>query len=144
MGFGLPAAIGAVLGAPGRTVCCFMGDGGLQMSIQELGTIMEQQTPVKMILLNNNYLGNVRQWQDMFWNKRRSFTRMMNPQYVQIAAAYNISYRVVVDRADLVAVIDEMLDTDGPFLMECAVKDDDDVLPITPPGLSVDEMQLEI
>ena len=144
MGFGLPAAIGAAFGAEGRTICCFMGDGGLQMSIQELGTIMEQRTPVKMILLNNNYLGNVRQWQDMFWNKRKSFTRMMNPQYELVASAYNIGYRVVVDRADLAAAIEEMLATDGPFLLECAIKEDDDVLPMTPPGKNVDEMQLEI
>ena len=144
MGFGLPAAIGAAFGAQDRTICCFMGDGGLQMSIQEFGTIMEQRTPVKMILLNNNYLGNVRQWQDMFWNKRKSFTRMMNPQYELIASAYNIGYRVVQDRADLSAAIEEMLAADGPFLLECAIKEDDDVLPMTPPGKNVDEMQLEI
>lgn len=144
MGFGLPAAIGAAFGAQDRTICCFMGDGGLQMSIQEFGTIMEQRTPVKMILLNNNYLGNVRQWQDMFWNKRKSFTRMMNPQYELVASAYNIGYRMVVDRADLAAAIEEMLATDGPFLLECAVREDDDVLPMTPPGKNVDEMQLEI
>ncbi len=144
MGFGLPAAIGASFGINNRTICCFTGDGGLQMSIQEFGTIMEQRTPIKIILLNNNYLGNVRQWQDMFWNKRKSFTRMMNPKYSMIAEAYNIGYRAVVDRADLAAAVDEMLSTDGPFLLECAIKDDDDVLPMTPPGKNVDEMQLEI
>ena len=144
MGFGVPAAIGAVFGAPERTVCAFMGDGGLQMCIQELGTIMEQQTPVKMILLNNNYLGNVRQWQDMFFNRRKSFTRMLNPKYAKIAEAYGIAYRCVVDRSDLRNAVDEMLSTKGPFLLECAILEEDDVLPITPPGMSVDEMMLDV
>ena len=90
MGFGLPAAIGATFGCPDRTVCVFMGDGGLQMNIQELGTIMEQKAPVKIILLNNNYLGNVRQWQAMFFGHRYSFTPMLNPDYMKIAEAYEI------------------------------------------------------
>ena len=144
MGYGLPASIGATFGAPDRTICCFMGDGGLQMSIQEMGTIMEQRSPVKMILLNNNYLGNVRQWQDMFWERRKSFTRMLNPDYSQVAAAYHIGYRAVTDRAELKDAVQEMLNTAGPFLLECAVLEDDDVLPITPPGKSVDEMMLEV
>ena len=144
MGYGLPAAIGATFGAPGRTICCFMGDGGLQMVIEELGTIMEQGSPVKMIILNNNYLGNVRQWQDMFWNKRKSFTHMLNPQFRYIAQAYGIGYRLLIDRSELQASVEEMLSTPGPFLLECVIKEDDDVLPITPPGMSVDEMMLEI
>ena len=143
MGYGMPAAIGATF-AVDRTVVCFMGDGGFQMNIQELGTIMEQQSPVKMILLNNNYLGNVRQWQDMFWQRRKSFTKMMNPSYEQIAKGYGIPYEVVVDRTTLHAAIDHMLSTEGPFILECAIKEDDDVLPMTPPGLSVDDMMLEI
>ncbi|MBO4850619.1 MAG: biosynthetic-type acetolactate synthase large subunit [Prevotella sp.] len=144
MGYGLPAAIGATFGAPERTICCFMGDGGLQMCIEELGTIMEQRSPVKMIMLNNNYLGNVRQWQDMFWNKRKSFTYMLNPQFRYIAQAYGIGYRALIDRSELQAAVQEMLNTPGAFLLECAIKEDDDVLPITPPGMSVDEMMLEI
>lgn len=144
MGFGLPAAIGATFGAPDRTVCLFVGDGGLQMTIQELGTIMEQGAPVKIILLNNNYLGNVRQWQAMFWNRRYSFTPMMNPDYELIAQAYGIAARTVIERADLGAAIDEMLSTDGPFLLQCAVKEEDNVLPMTPPGANVDEMLLEV
>ena len=144
MGFGMPAAIGASFGAPDRTVCVFMGDGGLQMSIQELGTIMEQQTPVKMILLNNNYLGNVRQWQDMFFERRKSFTRMLNPDYAQVCSAYHIGYRKVTDRACLAAAVDEMLATKGPFLLECMIREEDNVLPMTPPGKSVDEMMLDI
>lgn len=144
MGFGLPAAIGATFGAPDRTVCIFTGDGGLQMSIQEMGTIMEQQAPVKIILMNNNYLGNVRQWQDMFFNKRKSFTRMINPDYGKICEGYNIPYIFVSERDELEDAISRMLSTDGPFLLECAVKEEENVLPMTPPGKSVDEMLLEI
>ncbi len=144
MGYGLPAAIGAVFGAPDRQVCLFMGDGGLQMSIQEFGTIMEQQTPVKMVLLNNNFLGNVRQWQDMFFERRKSFTRMLNPRYESICKAYGIGYRLVRDRARLAEAVDEMLRTPGPFMMECVIREEDNVLPITPPGKSVDEMLLGI
>lgn len=144
MGFGIPAAIGATFGAPDRTVCMFCGDGGFQMTIQELGTIMEQRCPVKMILLNNNYLGNVRQWQYMFFNKRYSFTPMLNPDYEKIAAGYGIPCKTIVDRKDLDAAIQEMLRTDGPFILQCAVKEEDNVLPMTPPGGNVDEMLLEI
>ena len=99
---------------------------------------------IKIIFLNNNYLGNVRQWQDMFWQKRKSFTRMMNPSYEQIAKGYGIPYEVVLDRNTLHASIDRMLSTEGPFILECAIKEDDDVLPMTPPGMSVDDMMLEI
>lgn len=144
MGFGLPAAIGASFGAPERTICCFCGDGGFQMSIQELGTIMEQQAPVKMILLNNNYLGNVRQWQDLMFGGRHSFTDMMNPHYAEIAKAYNIPYDVVIDRKDLQEKVEKMIATKGPYLLECAIKPDEDIVPMTMPGHSVDEMQLEL
>ena len=144
MGYGMPAAIGATFGAPDRTVCCFMGDGGFQMCIEELGTIMEQQAPVKMILMNNNYLGNVRQWQDMFWKRRKSFTRMKNPCYELIAKGYGIPYQAVVDRKDLAEAVQKMLSTKGPFILECAILEDDDVLPMTPPGMNVDDMMLSI
>ncbi|MBR1467604.1 MAG: biosynthetic-type acetolactate synthase large subunit [Bacteroidaceae bacterium] len=144
MGFGIPAAMGACYGVPERTVCMFCGDGGFQMTIQELGTIMENRIPVKMILLNNNFLGNVRQWQYMFFNKRYSFTPMTNPDYEKIAEGYDIPCRTVVERADLDDAIREMLETDGPFLLQCAVKEEDNVLPMTPPGSSVDEMLLEV
>ena len=143
MGFGLPAAIGATFGRPDRTVCVFMGDGGLQMNLQELGTVMEQQAPVKMILLNNNYLGNVRQWQAMFFNRRYSFTPMLNPDYMQIAAAYGIPSRQVMERTDLASAIDEMLSTEGPFLLEVCVEEEGNVMPMTPPGGSVNQMLLE-
>ena len=114
------------------------------MNIQELGTIMENQSPVKMIMMNNNYLGNVRQWQDMFFQQRKSFTRMMNPRYELIAKAYNIPYNVVIDRADLKASIEKMLATDGPYILECAVKEEDNVAPMIAPGHSIDDMMLEI
>ena len=144
MGYGMPAAIGATFGAPERQVCCFMGDGGFQMCIEELGTIMEQKAPVKMILMNNHYLGNVRQWQDMFWMRRKSFTKMLNPCYELIAQGYDIPYVAVTDRKDLATAVEKMLATDGPFIMECAIKEDDDVLPMTPPGMNVNDMKLEI
>ena len=144
MGFGLPAAIGATFGAPDRTVCLFVGDGGLQMTIQELGTIMEQKAPVKIILLNNNFLGNVRQWQAMFFNGHYSFTPMLNPDYELIAKAYDIPCQTVTERQDLAAAIERMLQTDGPYLLQCAVIEEDNVLPMTPPGANVDEMLLEL
>ena len=144
MGYGMPAAIGATFGAPDRIVCMFTGDGGLQMSIQELGTIMEQQCPVKIILMNNNYLGNVRQWQDMFYNKRRSFTHMLNPDYGKISAAYGIPYSFVSNRDELEGGIEKMLASDGPYILECAVKEEENVLPMIPPGKSIGEMLLEL
>ncbi len=143
MGFGIPAAIGATFGAPDRTVCLFVGDGGMQMTIQELGTIMEQGAPVKIILLNNNYLGNVRQWQEMFFSHRYSFTPMLNPDYELIAKGYNIPAKTVVERKDLDAAIAEMLSTPGPYLLQCAIKEEDNVMPMVPPGANIDEMILE-
>ena len=143
MGFGMPAAIGATFGRPDKTVCVFMGDGGFQMNLQELGTIMEQKAPVKMIMLNNNFLGNVRQWQAMFFGGRYSFTPMLNPDYLQIAAAYGIPARRVMTREELHEAIAEMLATDGPFLLETCVVEEGNVLPMTPPGGSVNQMLLE-
>ena len=143
MGYGLPAAIGATFGAPQRTVCLFLGDGGLQMTIEELGTIMEQHSPVKIILLNNNYLGNVRQWQHLFFHNRYSFTPMMNPDYEKIAEAYNIPALTVTRREDLDNAIQQMLHTDGPFLLQAAVLAEDNVLPMCCPGHDVDDMMLE-
>ena len=114
------------------------------MSIQEVGTIMEQQGPVKMILLNNNYLGNVRQWQDLMFGGRRSFTHMMNPRYADIAKGYGIPYDLVVGRNDLEKKVIQMLNTEGPYLLECVIKEDEDIVPMTMPGKSVDEMQLTL
>lgn len=143
MGFGLPAAIGATFGRPDRTVCAFMGDGGLQMNLQELGTIMEQKAPVKIILLNNNFLGNVRQWQAMFFHHRYSFTPMLNPDYMKIASAYDIPARRVFTREELHEAIDEMLATEGAYLLEACVVEEGNVLPMTPPGGAVNQMLLE-
>lgn len=144
MGFGLPAAIGATFGAPERTVCLFLGDGGLQMCIQELGTIMEQRCPVKIILLNNNYLGNVRQWQAMFFSHRYSFTPMMNPDYNMIASAYAIPNETVTEREQLEDAIRRMITTEGPYLLQIAVIEEGEVLPMCCPGNDVDDMLLEI
>lgn len=143
MGYGLPAAIGAKIAMPHRTVCLFTGDGGMQMNIQELGTIMEQGVAVKMILLNNNYLGNVRQWQELFFNHRYSWTPMLNPDYSLIAQGYGIASRLVVEREELDDAIREMIECDGPFLLHVAVKEEANVMPMTPPGATVSEMIFE-
>ena len=112
------------------------------MSIQEFGTIMETGAPVKMILLNNNYLGNVRQWQELFFGKRYSFTPMVNPDYMKIAEAYGIPSLTVTDRADLADAINTMLTTDGPFLLEAAIMQGENVMPMTPPGGAVNVMMM--
>ena len=143
MGFGIPAAVGAALGRPDRTVCVFTGDGGLQMMMQEFGTIMEHRIPVKMILLNNSYLGNVRQWQELFYNRRYSFTHLENPDFQVIASAYGIPSRRVLAREDLKSAVDEMLSADGPFFLEACVAEEGNVMPMTPPGKPIDNMLME-
>lgn len=143
MGFGLPAAIGATYGAPDRDVCLFLGDGGLQMTIQELGTIMEHKAPVKIILLNNNYLGNVRQWQAMFFNRRYSFTPMTNPDFMKIAEAYGIPCATVVERKNLAQAVKTMMETKGAYLLQVAVEEEGNVMPMCAPGHDVDDMVLE-
>lgn len=143
MGYGLPAAIGATFAEKERPICLFVGDGGLQMTIQEFGTIMEYKCPVKIVLLNNNFLGNVRQWQNMFFRKRYAFTHMLNPDYSQIAAAYGIPFERVDNRSNLKAVVERMLKADGPYFVEACIMEEDDVMPMTPPGASVHEMLLE-
>ncbi|NLZ73426.1 MAG: biosynthetic-type acetolactate synthase large subunit [Bacteroidales bacterium] len=142
MGFGLPAAIGAHIGDPNRTVCLFLGDGGLQMTIQEFGVIMENRLPIKMILLNNSYLGMVRQWQELFFDKRYSFTPMCNPDFIAIAAAYNIQAKKVTNREDLPQAINEMLSTEGPYFMDVSVIKEGMVYPMTPAGGTVNKMIL--
>lgn len=142
MGFGLPAAIGAKMGAPQRTVCLFCGDGGIQMTIQELGTIMQYGTAVKIIILNNNFLGNVRQWQDLFFDKRFSQTPMLNPDFVAIAHAYNIKAENVEYRRDANAAIRRMMEHDGPYLLNVNIREEDMVMPMTPAGDNVDHIML--
>ncbi len=137
MGFGLPAAIGAKFGAPDRTVCFFTGDGGLQMTIQELGTIMQERLDVKIILLNNNFLGMVRQWQELFFGKRYSFTEMENPDFVAIARAYGIGAREVLKREELDEAIREMLAHDGAYLLVADVEPQGMVYPMIPAGATV-------
>lgn len=143
MGFGLPAAIGASFGAPDRTVCLFCGDGGLQMTIQELGTIMETGTTVKIILLNNSFLGMVRQWQELFFNERYSSTPMVNPDYVKIASAYGIKGRSIQQREELEAAIEEMLNTPGSYLLEVGVVEKGMVYPMTPAGDTITHIIME-
>ena len=142
MGFGLPAAIGAKMGCPDRTVCFFTGDGGLQMTIQELGTIMEYGTAVKIILLNNNFLGNVRQWQELFFKGRFSQTPLLNPDFVMIARAYGIQAEDVDSRDKLDGAIKRMLDHDGPYLINVNIDETDMVFPMTPAGGDVDFVML--
>ncbi|CAK7003350.1 MAG: Acetolactate synthase large subunit [Petrimonas sp.] len=140
MGFGLPAGIGAKYGAPDRTVCIFVGDGGLQMSIQELGTILEYNIDVKIILLNNNYLGMVRQWQELFFDERYSETHLKNPDFVKIAEAYGIRGRKVTDRKELDSAIEEMLSHKGAYLLEAVVETKGMVYPMVPAGGSVTDI----
>lgn len=137
MGFGLPAAMGAKLGAPDRTVCLFTGDGGLQMTIQELGTIMQEKLDVKIVVLNNNFLGMVRQWQELFFNERYSNTIMENPDFVAIAKAYKIEGRAVDNRDELDGAIAEMLNHKGPYLLVANVETCGMVYPMVPAGASI-------
>ncbi len=137
MGFGLPAAIGAKLGAPDRTVCLFVGDGGLQMTIQELGTIMQERLDVKIILLNNHFLGMVRQWQELFFNERYSATEMENPDFVAIAQAFRIASREVSRREELDEAVEEMMATDGPYLLVADVEKCGIIYPMVPAGASI-------
>jgi acetolactate synthase-1/2/3 large subunit len=137
MGFGIPAAIGAKIGAPERTVCMFSGDGGFQMTIQELGTIMQNEIGVKMIILNNSYLGMVRQWQELFFNKRYSSTFMMNPNFTTIAKAYGIEGREISKREELNDAIIDMLKDDKPYLLVINVEEKGIVYPMIPAGDTV-------
>jgi len=143
MGYALPAAIGAKIGAPGRTVCAFIGDGGIQMTLQELGTIMQEKLNLKIIILNNEFLGMVRQWQELFWNERYSFTEMQNPDFAAIAKAYGIAANNVRRREDLDGAIREMLDHDGAYLLVAHVEHEGMVYPMVPAGKSLNDMIIE-
>ena len=142
MGFGLPAAIGAKYGAPDRTVVAIIGDGGIQMTIQELGTIMQFGAAVKILILNNQFLGMVRQWQQLFNDKRYSFVNITSPDYVAVAKAYYIEAAKVDDRANLRAALKTMLDHPGAYLLECMVGKENNVFPMVPQGCSVSEIRL--
>lgn len=142
MGFGLPAAIGAKVADPERQVCLFVGDGGFQMTIQELGTIMQEHTGVKIILLNNNWLGNVRQWQELFFGERYSEVRMVNPDFRAIASAYGIECVNVENREELRPALQKMFSNHEPFILNVHVKEMNMVFPMIPPGKSVNEIML--
>ena len=143
MGFGLPAAIGAKLGAPERDVVLFVGDGGLQMAIQELGTIFQSRIPVKIVLLNNTFLGMVRQWQELFYDSRYSFTELVNPDFGLIARANGLGYRRVEHRGELAEAVAEMKAAAGAFLLEVCVESQENVFPMVPAGAPVAEIRLE-
>ena len=142
MGFGLPASIGAKIGNPGKQVVAFLGDGGFQMTIQELGTILHYKVPVKIIILNNNFLGMVRQWQEMFFSKRYASTELVNPDFVTIAKGYKISAKRVLKRAELKDSLVEMLESEGPYLLDIKIDKEANVLPMIEPGASVSEVTL--
>lgn len=143
MGFALPAAIGAKMSAPERDVVAIIGDGGFQMNIQELGTIFQQKVPVKIVVLNNEFLGMVRQWQQLFFDKRYASTEMVNPDFVAIAKGYYIDARKVSKRADLKDAVSEMMASEGPYFLEVAVEKEDNVFPMIPSGASVSDVRLE-
>jgi acetolactate synthase I/II/III large subunit len=143
MGFGLPAAIGAKYGAPDRTVVSISGDGGFQMTLQELGTIMQFGAAVKIIILNNRFLGMVRQWQELFNDKRYSFVDITSPDFVALAKAYHIEAQGVSDRKDLRPALKTMLDHNGAYLLEIFTGKENNVFPMVPQGCSVSEIRLK-
>jgi acetolactate synthase-1/2/3 large subunit len=143
MGFGLPAAIGAKFGAPDRTVVAIIGDGGIQMTIQEFGTIMQSNVNVKILILNNRFLGMVRQWQQLFHEKRYSFVDIESPDYVMVAKGYHIEGRSISERSDLRDALHEMLTHNGPYLLEVMVGKENNVFPMVPQGCGVAEIRLK-
>ena len=143
MGFALPAAIGAQMGAPDRPVVAIIGDGGYQMTIQELGTIFQTKVPVKIVVLNNEFLGMVRQWQQLFFDRRYASTEMVNPDFVAIAKGYFIDAQKVTKRKDLAGAIETMLASEGPYFLEVRVEKEDNVFPMIPSGASVSDIRLE-
>jgi acetolactate synthase-1/2/3 large subunit len=143
MGFALPAAIGAKFGAPERTVVAIIGDGGIQMTIQELGTIMQTEVNVKIIILNNQFLGMVRQWQQLFHDKRYSFVDIQSPDYVQVAKGYRIEGASISERNDLKTALSQMLNHKGAYLLEVMVGKENNVFPMVAQGTSVSEIRLK-
>ena len=142
MGFGLPAAIGAKMAAPDRDVVAIIGDGGYQMTIQELGTVFQQKIPLKIVVLNNEFLGMVRQWQQLFFDKRYASTEMTNPDFVAIAKGYYIDAQKVTKRDQLKDAVAEMMACDGPYFLEVCVEKEDNVFPMIPSGASVSDIRL--
>ncbi len=142
MGFALPAAIGAKMGVPNREVVAIIGDGGYQMTIQELGTIFQSKVPVKIVVLNNEYLGMVRQWQELFFDKRYASTEMVNPDFVAIAKGYYIDAKKVTKREDLASAVQEMMASKDAYFLEVAIEKENNVFPMIPTGASVSDMRL--
>ncbi|MFJ1411744.1 biosynthetic-type acetolactate synthase large subunit [Capnocytophaga canimorsus] len=143
MGFALPAAIGAKIGVPEKQVVAVIGDGGFQMTIQELGTIFQSQIPVKIVVLNNEFLGMVRQWQELFFDRRYASTEMINPDFIKIAEGYHIQSRLVTKRSDLEEAVKEMLNFDKAYFLEIRVEKENNVFPMVPTGASVSEVRLK-
>ena len=143
MGFALPAALGAKMGAPEREVVAVIGDGGFQMNIQELGTIFQTQAAVKIVILNNDFLGMVRQWQQLFFDKRYASTEMLNPDFVRIAEGYFIDAKRVNERKEMTVAVAEMMKSDKPYLLEVCVEKENNVFPMIPSGASVSDIRLE-
>ncbi|MDA9774148.1 thiamine pyrophosphate-dependent enzyme, partial [Saprospiraceae bacterium] len=139
----LPAAIGAKIGSPDQEVIAIIGDGGVQMTIQELGTIMQTKTAVKIVILNNEFLGMVRQWQELFFDRRYSATNMMNPDFVKLTEAYGIKAERVDQREDLPNAIKRLIDSEDSYLLEVKVAKEGNVFPMVPTGASVSEIVLE-
>ena len=143
MGFALPAAIGAKFGVKDRTVVAIIGDGGFQMTLQELGTIMQAEVDIKILILNNRFLGMVRQWQQLFHDKRYSFVDIQSPDYVQLAKAYGIAGATVDNRSNLKDAVRKMLNSEGAYLLEVMVGKENNVFPMVPQGCSVAEIRLK-
>jgi acetolactate synthase-1/2/3 large subunit len=142
MGFALPAAIGAKMGKPEREVVAIIGDGGFQMTIQELGTIFQTKVPVKIVILNNEFLGMVRQWQELFFDNRYASTKMINPNFIAIAEGYYIKSKKVTQREDLDAAVAEMLASKDSYFLEVMVEKENNVFPMIPTGACVSEIRL--
>ena len=143
MGFALPAAIGAKMGDPKRQVVAVIGDGGYQMTIQELATISQYKIGVKILILNNNFLGMVRQWQELFFDNRYSFTEMVNPDFNKISEGYGIKNKKLEKKENLNKVLEEFINFDGPYLLNVIVEKEGNVFPMVPSGESVSNIRLE-
>jgi len=143
MGYCMPAAIGAKIAKPEKTVIGIVGDGGVQMNIQELGTIMQYDIKVKIVILNNQYLGMVRQWQELYFDKKYASTEMINPDFQKIAEAYQVEHNKIINRSDLQKGVEEMLEHDGAYFLEIMVGKEQNIFPMISPGDSVSDMRLE-
>lgn len=143
MGFALPAAMGAKVAAPQRQVVAIIGDGSFQMNIQELATLAQDNIPVKAIILNNNYLGMVRQWQQMFFEKRYSFVDLKNPDFVAVSKGFYVDAERITERKELSKALDRLLASKKPMVLEVMVRKEDNIFPMVPTGASVEEIRLE-